>query len=70
MNYLNLFQMLFDGDDGDYIPPSRRPLSAAGRLLHRLDSSDARLKKEGITDELRAALRRCEIKSMRGTHER
>lgn len=69
MNYLNLFQMLFDGD-GDYIPPGRRPLSAAGRMLEHLDKAESAVTgEEHITDELRAALRRAEIKSERASQE-
>lgn len=45
-----------------------RPLSAAGRMLERLDTAESAVtEQEHITDELRAALRRCEIKSMRDT---
>lgn len=47
-----------------------RPLSAAGRMLEHLDKAESAVTgEEHITDELRAALRRAEIKSERASQE-
>ena len=60
--YFNFFQMLLGA--------TPRPLSAAGRMLERIDSAEAAVTGENhITDELRAALRRAEIKSERASQE-
>lgn len=40
-------------------------MSPAGRMLDRMEGADKRVESEGITDELRCAMRRAEIKAMR-----
>jgi hypothetical protein len=53
--FLNPFVSLFGS--------SQAPLSAAGRMLQRLDDADHRVNRTGITDEVLAAMRRADLKA-------
>ena len=49
-----------------FIGSSSAPLSAAGRMLDKLDAAERAIKDESnITDELRCALRRADILASR-----